>query len=173
MNTWSISSLHCQLDTALWIKLLFFRLLAMLYGGKYISASKAFSKWRQSIKPPCQYLKLVMVTFGSITAFASTVISGEEQGFRVHAKSGKADSISVLLVLEKYRRGPSSVRKDFFLTNRMSPGFLVLQPYQAGAWAAASGSTPLAPQSQQRSCKQRARPQTEAVSAVCVALLSS
>lgn len=105
-----ISSLHCQPDTAPWIKLLFFRLLGMLYGEKYISASKAFSKWRQSIKPPRKKQSLVMVTFCSLTAFASTVMWGEERGFCIHA--GKADSISTLLVLEKPRGGPSSARRN-------------------------------------------------------------
>lgn len=94
-----ISSLHCQLDTAPWIKLLFFRLLGMLYGEKYISASKAFSKWRQSIKPARKKQSLVMVAFCSFTAFASSVIWVEEWGFHMHA--GEADSISTLLVLEK------------------------------------------------------------------------
>lgn len=84
-----ISSLHCQLDTAPWIKLLFFRLLGMLYGEKYISASKAFSKWRQSIKPARKKQSLVMVAFCSFTAFASSVIWVEEWGFHMHA--GEAD----------------------------------------------------------------------------------
>lgn len=96
-----ISSLHCQLDTAPWIKLLFFRLLEMLYREKYVSASKAFSKWRQSIKPARKKHSLVMVTFCSLTVFASTVIRGEEWGFHMH--TGKADSISTLLVLQKSR----------------------------------------------------------------------
>lgn len=96
-----ISSLHCQLDTAPWIKLLFFRLLEMLYREKYVSASKAFSKWRQSIKPARKKHSLVMVTFCSLTVFASTVIRGEERGFHMH--TGKADSISTLLVLQKSR----------------------------------------------------------------------
>lgn len=80
-----ISSLHCQLDTAPWIKLLFFRLLGMFCGEKYISASKAFSKWRQSIKPACKEPSLAMVTFCSLTACASAVIPGEERGFHRHA----------------------------------------------------------------------------------------
>lgn len=105
-----ISSLHCQLDTAPWIKLLFFRLLGMLYGEKYISASKAFSKWRQSIKPACKKQSLVMVTFCSLTAFASAVIRGEERGFHVHA--GKADTTSTLIVQQKSRGGPSSARRN-------------------------------------------------------------
>lgn len=113
-----------------------------------------------------------MVTFCSITAFASTVIRGKTQGFHVRATSGKVDSISTLLVLEKYRRGLSSVRKDFFLTNSMSPGFLVLQPYQPGS-AVASESVPFAWRSHQYGCKQTSRTQTEVVFTVCVALLSS
>lgn len=103
-----------------------------------------------------------MVTFCSITAFASTVIRGKEQGFHVHAMSGKADSISVLPGLENYRRGLSSVRKDFFLTNRMSPGFFVLQPQQPGP-AAASENMPFVLQPHQHSCQQAPRSQTEPV----------
>lgn len=106
----TISSLHCQLDTTPWIKLLFFRLLGMLYGEKYISASKAFSKWRQSIKTACKKQSLVMVTFCSLTAFASTGTRGEEQGF--HRHTDKADSISTLLGLEKSRGCPSSARRN-------------------------------------------------------------
>lgn len=113
-----------------------------------------------------------MVTFCSITAFASTVIRGKEQGFHGHAMSGKVDSISVLLVPEKYRRDLNSVRKDFFLTNRMSPGFLVPQPYQPGP-AAASESMPFSCQSHQYGYKQTSRSQTEVVFTICVALLSS
>lgn len=113
-----------------------------------------------------------MVTFCYITAFASTVIRGKEQGFRVHAMSGKVDSISTLPVLEKYRRGLSSVRKDFFPTNRMSPGFLIVQHYPPGS-AVASESVPFACQSQQNGCKQTSRSQTAVVFTICVALLSA
>lgn len=94
-----------------------------------------------------------MVTFSSITAFASTVIRGKEQGFHVHAMSGKPDSISKLLVLEKYRRGLSSVRKDFFLTNRTPPGFLILQAFHPGPSCSVSESMPFADQSPKYCCK--------------------
>lgn len=69
-----------------------------------------------------------MVTFCGITAFTSTVIRGKDQSFCVHAMSRKVDSTALCShQKKKYRRGLSSVRKDFFLTNRTSPGFVVLQ----------------------------------------------
>lgn len=113
-----------------------------------------------------------MVTFCSITAFASTVIRGKEQGFHVRAVSGKADSISVPPVLEKPRRGLSSIREDLSLTNRRSPGLLAPQPHQRGP-AAASGSASCAGPAQQRRCQRASPSQTPAAVTVSVALLSS